>query len=72
MPEESESNEQSTCRHCGADGPHAFASDVSDWLCPECERYQNSVICPTCHGLADVRLMEPDAVPAKRSRKAKE
>lgn len=77
----------SYCRHCGAekhvatyDSPITGLTTVlesgDDWLCAECERWQDQMICPTCHQLARVSLMPEEAHPqpakpmrASRSRK---
>jgi hypothetical protein len=51
------------CRWCGA--YHEVAVDEpEDWLCPECERYQDAMACPTCGNLARVSVLPADAVPA--------
>lgn len=48
------------CRWCGA----YQAEADGDWLCPECERYQDAMTCPTCGNLARVSLLPAELVPA--------
>jgi hypothetical protein len=63
------------CRWCGK--PHELAANESeDWLCQDCERFQDTTTCPTCHQLARVSLLPADMTPEPhaptRRRKAKE
>ena len=66
---------EANCRHCGA-----IVSDTpgegGDWLCPECERYQHTVKCPTCKQPVSVDMLRDDDVPAahapQRRRKARD
>lgn len=62
------------CRWCGA--PTETAAEGEDFLCDNCERYQDAMACPTCGQIARVSLMPEDMVPAPhapaRRRKAKE
>jgi predicted RNA-binding Zn-ribbon protein involved in translation (DUF1610 family) len=44
-----------TCAHCGEEVEGVEAD--TDFLCPHCERYQDSTICPTCHQVARPSLM---------------
>lgn len=53
------------CRWCGAYREEADG----DWLCGECERYQDAAICPTCGGLARVSLMPAGTVASPASPK---
>jgi hypothetical protein len=63
------------CRWCGAQH-ESSVDDSEDWLCEHCERYQDAMVCPTCHQLARVSMMPPEQVPAAhapaRRKKAKE
>jgi hypothetical protein len=63
------------CRHCGR--PNEVDVEATpDWLCPSCERYQDSMLCPTCSSVVRISLMPdgsaPEAHAPVRSRKAKE
>ena len=49
------------CRHCGTS---YSAKAGADPRCPECGRYQDSIICPTCGQLARASLMKEGDVPA--------
>lgn len=52
----------SSCRHCGAH--HAIDSNANpDWLCPHCERWQDSMACPTCGAQTRISTMAPENVP---------
>jgi hypothetical protein len=51
------------CRWCGA-AHDQMPDDPSDWLCADCGRYQDAMICPTCGGLARVSLLPANMVPA--------
>jgi hypothetical protein len=61
------------CRHCGvpSDAPAG-----SDFQCASCERYQDTVACPTCHQPARISLLPEGTAPEPhaptRRRKAKE
>jgi hypothetical protein len=54
-----------TCRHCGAARPgEAESADLgADWLCSSCERWQDSMTCPTCGSQTRISTMPPDLVP---------
>ena len=53
------------CRHCGAKLQNtALAAETDDWLCPACDRYQDSTICPTCGGLARISTLPEELQPA--------
>jgi len=44
-----------TCVHC--DASHTIESDANpDWLCPACDRYQDTTTCPTCHSVVRASL----------------
>jgi hypothetical protein len=62
------------CRHCGEQ--NEGVAEGEDWLCLQCERYQDSMVCPTCNQVTRSSLMPEDLRPAahapKRHRKAKE
>lgn len=63
------------CRHCGQ--PHdGEVPEGDDWLCVNCEHYQDQMLCPTCKQPARISLMPADLAPAPhapaRRRKAKE
>jgi len=61
--EEPKPPQPGNCRWCGA--YHEPGVDESaDWLCAECERYQDATICPTCGNLARVSLLPSEYVPA--------
>ena len=49
------------CRHCGKKNANATPGD---WLCPNCERWQNTVGCPTCGQPVDISQLPSDTVPA--------
>lgn len=53
--------EPGTCRWCGA---YHEGVPGEDFLCAECDHYQNSMICPTCGELANVAALPADVVPA--------
>lgn len=59
-PEAAPVVESGYCRWCGAYREEADG----DWLCGECERYQDAMICPTCGGLARVSLLPAEVVPS--------
>ena len=62
--EEAETLDVSThCRHCGKLAELDVTIDP-DWLCTHCERYQDTVACPTCHQPSRASLMAPEDVPA--------
>jgi len=48
------------CRHCGAPAP---LDAHGDWLCPACERYQETVMCPTCGSLTRISSLPADKQP---------
>jgi transcription elongation factor Elf1 len=51
------------CYHCGA--PHELTEgDDTDWLCPHCEKYQDTMACPECGHPVRISLMDPAKVPA--------
>lgn len=62
QPEEDEPEEpvSANCRWCGA----YQAEADGDWLCQNCERYQDAMVCPTCGGLARVSAMPAELIPA--------
>lgn len=49
------------CYHCGA--VNTAENLDADWLCPQCDKYQDSVTCPTCHQVANKSLMDAGDVP---------
>lgn len=50
------------CRHCGK--PTELPADYpQDWLCASCERYQDSMVCPTCHQVARISAMPAEHHP---------
>jgi len=53
------------CRHCGHvhEEPLTISADA-DWLCPHCDRWQNTVKCPTCNQPVHVSQLAEDQVPA--------
>lgn len=53
------------CRHCGQPTEQTVQAVVAgqDWLCPACERWQQTVICPTCKSAVHVDSLPPEAVP---------
>lgn len=63
------------CRHCGEEGP-AGTDAASNWLCTDCERYQDSQICQTCHSVVSASQLPEDMVPPahapKKGKKGKE
>lgn len=60
--EQAASPETVNCRHCGQ--PYELAPDAdADWLCPACERYQDSMTCPTCSQVARISLMPAELAP---------
>lgn len=51
------------CRHCG--GPNRIATDANpDWQCAICERWQDTIACPTCGQPARISLLPAELVPA--------
>lgn len=50
------------CRHCGA-AHELLEGEDPDWQCAECERYQDAMVCPTCHQLARISLMPSELAP---------
>jgi len=67
-PEELESESvDATCRHCGAHAEFGPDGEPEDWLCTECERYQDTMVCPTCHQPARISLMPEDLAPERHS-----
>jgi len=63
------------CRHCGEQAP-AGTDAESNWLCKECERYQDSQVCPTCQSVVSASQLPEDMIPEahapKKRKKAKE
>lgn len=61
------------CRHCGAERAEDALAMDDDWLCAECEHWQDSMACPTCGSTVRASLMPADMVPAaakpKRARR---
>ena len=51
------------CRHCGEPAKDGTKWNT-DWLCVYCQRYQDSMACPTCHSTVRISLMSEDVVPA--------
>jgi predicted RNA-binding Zn-ribbon protein involved in translation (DUF1610 family) len=44
--------QQTECAHCGV--ASIVDTEVTpDWLCPNCGRFQDSVVCPTCHSVVN-------------------
>lgn len=67
-PEETVTPAAVNCRHCGA--PHDLEPGADpDWQCPECERWQDTIACPTCHQPARISLLPKEAVPAAHAPK---
>lgn len=51
------------CRHCGE--ANQIRSDANpDWQCAVCERWQDTIACPTCGQPARISLLAPEVVPA--------
>ncbi len=71
-PDEPQGPTPGNCRWCGA-YHEQMPDEPEDWLCSECERYQDAMICPTCGNLARVTVlpaeMIPEAAPPKRRKK---
>jgi len=44
------------CRHCGKASEHM--SDDTDWLCPKCDHYQDTMACPVCWQPTRISLMQ--------------
>ena len=63
------------CRHCGAPLDSA-ANSGAEIQCPNCERYQDTIACPTCRQPARISLLPEGSAPEPhaptRRRKAKE
>lgn len=51
--------QQVSCHHCGAPNPTPQLPGA-DWLCTACERYQDSMTCPTCHSVVRASLMKAE------------
>lgn len=51
------------CRHCGA-AHEMVEGESSDWLCSECDKYQDTMACPECGQPTSISLMDPAKVPA--------
>ncbi len=71
QPEAVEKEEQAppepgNCRWCGA-YHEPVDGESADWLCVECQRYQDAMICPTCGNLGRISLMPAEVVPAPAS-----
>lgn len=54
------------CRHCGQPA-EVDAVANPDWQCSNCERYQDAMMCPTCHQTARISLMPAEMAPAIHS-----
>lgn len=70
--EEQTGPETVNCRHCGQPNEVDTAA-TPDWQCPACERYQDSMTCPTCNQITRISLVAPELapevhVPTKRRR----
>ena len=52
-----------TCRHCGAHHEFGPEGEPEDWLCEHCARYQDAMVCPTCHQVARISQMPADLAP---------
>lgn len=52
--------EPGNCRWCGA---WHEATEETDWLCDECQRYQDAMSCPVCGGLTRVSLLPAEHQP---------
>lgn len=50
------------CRHCGQP-TERDSGDDSDWICSSCERYQDSMVCPTCHQVTRISGMAAEYIP---------
>lgn len=55
--------EPGNCRWCGV-YHEPVEGETADWLCAECGRYQDAMVCPTCGNLARVSLLPSDMVPS--------
>lgn len=62
------------CRHCGAaknvarhfspvTGQEQVYEAGEDWLCAECQRWQDQMACPTCGSIVRISLMPSDLAP---------
>jgi hypothetical protein len=61
QPQDEEAAGPSNCRHCGH--LNDTTSTDGDWLCPNCERYQDQMTCPTCKQPARISLMPDEFAP---------
>lgn len=63
------------CRWCGQP-QEAATAEGEDWLCESCERWQNTMTCPTCNQLTILSALPENMLPEPhaptRRRKAKE
>jgi hypothetical protein len=48
------------CAHCEVESL-VDTGETPDWLCSNCGRYQNSVVCPTCHSVVSRSQLEEAA-----------
>jgi predicted RNA-binding Zn-ribbon protein involved in translation (DUF1610 family) len=49
------------CRHCGVQA--SGVDGDTDWLCPGCGQFQDSMTCPTCKSVTRISLMPAEYVP---------
>ena len=52
------------CYHCGAPREFADEDHDKDWFCDSCERWQDTIGCPTCHQPTRASLLDPSVVPS--------
>jgi hypothetical protein len=51
------------CRNCGA--PARVDLDKNpEWLCADCDHYQSTIACPTCHQPVRIDQLPAELVPA--------
>jgi len=49
------------CRHCGV--TPLIEVSGADWLCPNCDKWQDTIACPTCGAPARISLLPKTVVP---------
>ena len=54
------------CRHCGAP---AGEGQSGDWLCAECDRFQNTTACPLCGQAIAVNMLPLDQQPSAKPKR---
>ena len=52
-----------SCRHCGAPVEFGPEGEPDDWQCDKCGRFQDTMVCPTCHTIVRISLMPEDLAP---------